>query len=157
MNVHGLELVLADGIGPEQERALALVMLGLVVFAVVFLLVERQRRRRRRESRKDGPAARVSVWGPKTGASSRDGAPAQRYESPTPTPDQAPAERYESAGPTSSTNPDPMGPENEPLPSSAPAADDPSVLATPSRPDEIGIVMPEHEPPHAPQEPPPAG
>jgi hypothetical protein len=142
VNLARVQLVLADGIGPDQERALAAVMLGLVVFAAAFLLVERQRSRRRREARKDGPADKAGVWGPKTGAS-------------TLTPDRAPVQRYEGPTLTPNRTPDPRAVEPEPLSASAPAADDASVLATPSSPDEIGIVMPEHEPPHAPQEPPP--
>jgi hypothetical protein len=39
-------LVLADGVSADQLRQLAAVMLGLVVFAAVFILVERQRARR---------------------------------------------------------------------------------------------------------------
>src|SRR6202171_137690 len=46
MTLPGLSLVLAEGISADQLRQLAAVMLGLVVFAAVFALVERQRARR---------------------------------------------------------------------------------------------------------------
>jgi hypothetical protein len=46
MTVPGLPLVLAEGVTSDQIRQLAAVMLGLVVFAAVFVLVERQRVRR---------------------------------------------------------------------------------------------------------------
>ena len=46
MSLQGLVLVLAEAITADQLRQLAAVMLGLVVFAAVFVLVERQRVRR---------------------------------------------------------------------------------------------------------------
>jgi hypothetical protein len=46
MSLQGLALVLAEGITADQLRQLAAVMLGLVVFAAIFVLVERQRVRR---------------------------------------------------------------------------------------------------------------
>src|ERR1700730_4873865 len=46
MTLPGLPLVLAEGITADQLRQLAAVMLGLGVFAAVFVLVERERARR---------------------------------------------------------------------------------------------------------------
>src|ERR1700737_2092825 len=46
MTLSDLRLAAAEGITSDQLRQLAAVMLGLVVFAAVFILVERQRSRR---------------------------------------------------------------------------------------------------------------
>jgi hypothetical protein len=144
-----VQLVLADGVSTDQERALAAVMLGLVVFAAVFVLVERQRSRRGREARKDPLADQTGASGP----------PVAPVVEPGANPDPPAAKLYRP--PLSTTPegivPDPMPVVMEPVPAPAPTEDHPLVLATPASPDEIGIVIPDDQPPPAPKEPPPAG
>jgi len=123
-----VRLVLADGVSTDQERALAAVMLGLVVFAAVFALVVRQRSSRGREPRKDAPADPTGAPGLVVGP----------VVEPT-------------------ANPDPVPVVMEPVPAPALTEDHPWVPARPASPDEIGIVIPDDQPPPAPQEPPPAG
>jgi hypothetical protein len=144
-----VRLVLADGVSTDQERALAAVMLGLVVFAAVFALVERQRRRRAREAREDPPADQAGASDPAAGPDAE----------PAVNPDPPAAELYQPPHPTTPAGivPDPMPVVLEPVPAPAPTEDHASVPAPPASPDEIGIVIPDDQPPPAPQEPPPAG
>jgi hypothetical protein len=143
-----VQLVLADGVSTDQERALAAVMLGLVVFAAVFVLVERQRSRRGREARKDPPTDQTGASGPRVAPVVEPGA--------HPDPPAARLYRPPLANPRGIV-PDPMPVVMKPVPAPAPTEDHPSVLGTPASPDEIGIVIPDDQPPPAPQEPPPAG
>jgi hypothetical protein len=126
-----IQLALADVVSADQERGLAALLLGLVAFAAVFVLLERRRSRRGEEARKDAPEATADPPAPKL------------YQPPL-------------------TNPggiatDPMPDVKEPVPSSTPTEDHTPAMPRPASPDEIGIVMPDDEPPPAPPGPPPAG
>ena len=142
-----LRLVSADSVSPEQERALVAVMLGLVVFATIFLIVERRRNRRAKAAREmPGTAEEEEPPSPTVAPPPVEPRAPQLYRPPLANPE----------GKVPDPLPAPAAPAVAPEPLPAPVAEaPPSVAGIPASPDEIGIVIPEVQPPLAPDGPPP--
>ena len=147
MTLPGLPLVLAEGITADQLRQLAAVMLGLVVFAAVFVLVARQRARRGGDDEatpppfEEGPAP-----------------PAVEYPAWTPPPPHAGTAPALSEGEIQDELPVPFVPRgHEPAPAKAapsapagaapPAAARPEVAAPEAEPQRATTIEPDKNPP----------
>jgi hypothetical protein len=173
MTFPGLPLVLAEGITSDQLRQLAAVMLGLVVFAAVFVLVERQRVRRDGdevtpppvEDRPAPPPVEYPPWtapAPHTGPALTLGEGELQDELPVPfvprghgpanvvaAPSTPPTAGAPDAAPPAAAIPEVKAPEVEP---SKPATVEPGQTVppldhnsegSPESPAEIGIIIPD--------------
>jgi hypothetical protein len=167
-----LPAVLAETISRDQLNQLAAVMLGLVVFACVFALIERQRSRRSKHRDdaeappidpprstpppryvSDSPAVAIT-----TAPASRAGTEVVSDGLPMPflprTHESAPAStagQEPAAAPSVAPAPEPPSPEPA-RPSAAespemPAAGQVPESSPPASPDEIGIILPDEPPP----------
>jgi hypothetical protein len=160
------QTVLAETISRDQLNQLAAVMLGLVVFAAIFALIERQRSRRGKDPDHEAlPPIDAPTSSP------------PRYVSDSPSvaittapPSQATAEvapddlpvpfvprGHEPSAQPSPSSPATPGPHAAPAPEQAaphqpelpqpPPSEQPPGPTPPASPDEIGIVLPDEPPP----------
>lgn len=115
--------VLVDSITPEQLRDLAVAVLALAAFAAVVVLIELRRRRHGRGSRKAAPTAT-----PRPESTVTAGVYHAPRDAPVPISPGSPVVVQETPPPEPTA----------PLPTALGA-----VEVLPSRPDEIGIVLPD--------------
>jgi hypothetical protein len=156
------QAVLAETISRDQLNQLAAVMLGLVVFASIFALIERQRSRRGKHGDdvaeppldqppsapppryvSDAPAVAITTAprSPATPDAAPDNLPVPFVpRAQEPAVDSSPAPVVMPPGPT--VTPQPSGPRQESVPPEQPVqpASEP---APPASPDEIGIILPD--------------
>ena len=158
-------LVPAEALTPDQLTQLAAVMLGLVVFAAVFALIERQRGRRGRVEDSEPapvddpkpPPPRYVAEPPSVPITTAPPSPDVPEEQPVPFVSRghepepaapAPAAKPPAVAQTSPADlalPEFAAPDEQA--ESRPVEPPPPVSLPPASPDEIGIVLPDDPPP----------